>query len=254
MARPFLVVQLSDSHIGGDWDGEDPIAGLREVVDAVVGLPNRPDAVLVSGDLAEHGSPAEYQTVREMLEPIGAAVHVIAGNHDDRAALRAAFALPDDGAAPVQWAADLGPLRLVGLDTTIPGHAGGALDADRVEWLDDQLGRAPDQPTLLTMHHPPITTGVAPWDAIGLPPADQSALARVLEGHAQVRRVVSGHVHQTITAAIAGRPVLTIPSTYVQARLDFSAAEIDLAPGWPRGFALHALVGREIVSYVRTLS
>lgn len=104
------------------------------------------------------------------------------------------------------------------------------------------------------MHHPPIATGVAPWDAIGLPPADRTALARVLDDHPQVRRVVSGHVHQTITAGLAGRPVLTVPSTYVQGRLNFTAAEIDLAPGSPRGFALHALVGREIVSYVRTLS
>lgn len=251
---PFLVVQISDPHIGADWDGEDPITGLREVVDAVVALPNRPDAVLVSGDLTEFGGPDEYATVRELIDPIGAPVHAIAGNHDDRAALRAGFGLLGEAADPVQWAVDLGPLRLIGLDTTIPGRADGALDAERLKWLDAELARVPDQPTLLAMHHPPIATGVPPWDAIGLPRGDQAALARILDDHAQVRRVVAGHVHQTITASLAGRPVLTIPSTYVQARLDFSASEIELAPGWPRGFALHALVGREIVSYVRTLS
>jgi 3',5'-cyclic AMP phosphodiesterase CpdA len=217
-------------------------------------LPNRPDAVLLSGDLTDHGGPTEYATLRETLEPIGAPLHAIPGNHDDRAGLRAAFGLPGEDAAPVQWAADLGPMRLVGIDTTIPGRDGGALDAERLQWLDTELERAPDQPTLLAMHHPPITTGVAPWDAIGLPPDDRAALARVLDGHAQVRRVVAGHVHQIITASIAGRPMLSIPSTYVQGRLDFGAAEIDLAPGEPRGFALHALVGPEIVSYVRTLS
>ncbi|MGH2892101.1 MAG: phosphodiesterase [Solirubrobacteraceae bacterium] len=253
MPAPLLVAQISDPHIGADWDGEDPLAGLRAVVDAVMALPNRPDAVLVSGDLSGHGIPAEYATVRKTLEPIGAPVHAIAGNHDDRAALRAAFGLPGDGAAPVQWTADLGPLRLVGLDTTIPGRDGGALDTERLQWLDTELARAPDQPTLLAMHHPPISTGVAPWDAIGLPPDDRAALVRVLDGHPQVRRVVAGHVHQAITASIAGRPVLAIPSTYVQSRLNFSAAELEFAPGEPRGFALHALVGREIVSYVRTL-
>lgn len=251
---PFLVAQISDPHIGADWDGEDPLPGLRQVVEAVAGLPNRPDAVLLSGDLSDHGSPAGYAAVQEMLEPIGAPVHAIPGNHDDRAALRAAFGLPGRDADPVQWAADLGPLRLVGLDTTIPGSDGGALDTERLQWLDAELARGPDQPTLLAMHHPPIATGMLPWDAIGLPPDDRSALARVLDGHAQVRRVVAGHLHQTLTASIAGRPVLTIPSTYVQARLNFNAAEIDLAPGEPRGFALHALVGREIVSYVSTLS
>jgi 3',5'-cyclic-AMP phosphodiesterase len=251
---PFLVAQISDPHVGADWKGEDPLPGLRAVADVVAGLPNRPDAVLVSGDLSEHGSPAEYAAVREALEPIGAPVHVIAGNHDDRATLRAAFELPGDDAGPVQWAADLGPLRLVGLDTTIPGADGGVLDAHCLRWLDAELARAPDQPTLLAMHHPPMATGVGPWDAIGLPPDDRTALARVLERHAQVRRVVAGHVHQTITAAIAGRPVLAIASTYMQARLNFSATEIELAPGEPPGFAVHALVGREIVSYVRTLA
>lgn len=251
---PFLVVQLSDPHIGAHWNDEDPVAALREVVDAVLALPNRPDTVLISGDLSEHGSPDEYAAVNDAVAAIGAPVHVIAGNHDDRAALRAAFALPGEAAGPIQWAADLGPLRLLGLDTTIPGRDGGALGAELLRWLDAELSRAPDQPTLLAMHHPPITTGVAPWDAIGLPPVDRAALGRVLDAHPQVRRVVSGHVHQTITASLAGRPVLAVPSTYVQARLNFSAAEIDLAPGLPRGFALHALVDGEIVSYVRTLS
>jgi 3',5'-cyclic-AMP phosphodiesterase len=253
VSTPFLVAQLSDPHIGAEWHEEDPLEGLRAVVETVAALPHRPDAVLVSGDLSEHGSPAEYAAVSETVAAIGAPVHVIAGNHDDRASLRAAFGLPGEDGGPVQWAADLGPLRLVGLDTTIPGKAAGALGAEPLRWLDAELARAPDQPTLLAMHHPPIATGVAPWDAIGLPPADRTALARVLDDHPQVRRIVSGHVHQTITASIAGRPVLATPSTYLQAQLNFGAAEIELAPGQPRGFALHALVGRDIVSYVRTL-
>ncbi len=254
MPVPFLVVQLSDPHIGADWDGEDPLPGLREMIEAVVALPDRPDAVLLSGDLTDHGGAAEYAIVRELTETIGAPVYAIPGNHDDRAALRAAFALPGEGDDPVQWAADLGPLRLIGLDTTVPGSDGGALDAARLQWLEAELARAPDQPTLLAMHHPPIATGVAPWDAIGLPPHDRAALVGVLEGHPQVRRVVAGHLHQTLTAAVAGRPVIVVPSTYVQGRLNFTASEIELAPGEPRGFALHALVGGEIVSYVRTLT
>jgi 3',5'-cyclic AMP phosphodiesterase CpdA len=254
---PYLVVQISDPHIGGDWgDGEggwDPITGLREVIDEVRRLPDAPDAVLLTGDLSEHGAAAEYATVREMASVIAAPLHVIPGNHDDRAALRAQFGLPGSGAEPVHYSADLGPVRLVALDTTIPGRAAGALAADQLAWLDAELAQAPARPTLLALHHPPIATGVAPWDAIGLPPADRAALGLVLEGHPQVRRLVAGHVHQIIAGELAGRPVLTVPSTYVQARLDFTAAELQLVPG-PRGFAVHALVDDEIVSFVRTLS
>jgi Icc protein len=248
---PFLVAQLSDPHIGGDWGGDDPVAGLRGVVDDLRRQANRPDVLLVTGDLTDHGTAAEYATVRELLEPVGVPVYVIPGNHDDRGALRAAFGLPGAGAEPVQYAVALGPLRLACIDTTIPGRAPGALDAARLDWLDAELARAPDQPTLLAMHHPPIPTGVAPWDAIGLPLGDRAALAAVLERHPQVRRVVAGHVHQVITGTLAQRPVLTIPSTYVQARLDFTSPEIELGGGAP-GFARHALLDGEITSYVHT--
>lgn len=256
---PFLVLQISDPHIGADWgDGErgwggwDPITGLRDVISEVRRLPDRPDAVLLTGDLSEHGAAAECATVREMVSAIGAPLLAIPGNHDDRAALRAQFGLPGSGAEPVRYAAELGPLRLIALDTTIPGRAAGAVDADQLAWLNAELAAAPSQPTLLALHHPPIATGVAPWDEIGLAPADRAALGRVVEAHPQVRRLVAGHVHQTITGSLAGRPVLTVPSTYLQARLDFTAPELQLGAG-PRGFALHAVVDGELVSYVRTL-
>ena len=253
---PFLVLQISDPHIGAAWAsgerGWDPVTGLRNVISEVGGLPDRPDAVLLTGDLSEHGAAAEYATVLEIVSAIGAPLHVIPGNHDDRTALRAQFGLPGSGAEPVHYAADLGPLRLVALDTTIPGRAAGALDADQLAWLDAELAAVPAQPTLLALHHPPLATGVAPWDEIGLAPADRAALGRVLDAHPQVRRLVAGHVHQIITGSLAGRPVLTVPSTYVQARLDFTASELQLGAG-PRGFALHALLDGEIVSYVRTL-
>src|SRR5262249_29791686 len=119
-------------------------------------------------------------------------------------------------------------------------------------WLDAELARAPEQPTLLAMHHPPASTGVAPWDEIGLPTSDRAALEAVVARHPQVQRVVAGHIHQPLVATLAGRPRLAIPSTYVQARLDFTAPEIQLGPG-PPGFAIHALVDGTISSYVHVL-
>jgi 3',5'-cyclic AMP phosphodiesterase CpdA len=249
---PFLLLQLTDMHIGGDWHGEDPVAGLRTVVDEVMALPDRPDAVLLTGDLVDHGAAEEYALVRELTSALPAPLHVLPGNHDDRAAIRAAYGLAGDGGEPVRYAIDLGALRLVAVDTTIPGRDAGALDAESLAWLDAELGRDAQKPTLLAMHHPPFATGVGAWDAIGLAPGDRAALVRVLDGHPQVTRVVAGHVHQSITGAVAGRPALTVPSTYVQARLDFTAARLSLGPG-PRGYALHAVVDGAIDSYVRTV-
>jgi 3',5'-cyclic-AMP phosphodiesterase len=250
VARPFLLAQLSDPHIGAEWAGGDPVARLAAAVASVRALRPRPDAVLVSGDLTDHATDAEYEQVRELLAPLEGPVHVLPGNHDDRRALQRHFGVPGADGEPVQYAVDLGPLRLVVLDTTRPGEDPGALDAERLGWLDAELAAAPQQPTLVAMHHPPLVTGVPAWDDFGLPAADRHALGEVVGRHRQVRRLVAGHVHHTMTAELAGCAVLTAPSTYVQARLTFEPHEIEFAAE-PAGFALHAVLDGDLVSHVQ---
>jgi 3',5'-cyclic-AMP phosphodiesterase len=210
-----------------------------------------PDAVLVSGDLADHADDAEYEQLRELLAPLEAPLYVLPGNHDDRAALRRHFGVPGAGDEPVQYATDVGPLRLVVLDSTRAGEDEGELDADRLAWLEATLAAAPDTPTLLALHHPPLLTGIPAFDEIGFDAADRRALGRVVEAHPQVRRIVGGHVHRAISAELAGRSVLAAPSTYVQARLDFGAEEIELSADDPPGFAVHAWLDGELVSHVQ---
>ncbi len=250
--QPLLLLQLSDTHIGGNWDGVDPAASLRAVVDAVQRLPDQPDAVLVTGDLTHDGTPEQTEAASRLLAELKVPVYVLPGNHDDRDLLRSHFDLAGSGGAPVQYSVELGPLRLVVLDTTRPGEVQGELDAERLAWLDAELATARERITLLAMHHPPIPTGIGAWDRINLCVEDRNALAAVLQRHPQVRRVVAGHVHQTITDDLAGRTVLSIPSTCVQASLKFSPTEITLAAG-PPAFAVHALVDGDLVSYVRVL-
>jgi 3',5'-cyclic AMP phosphodiesterase CpdA len=250
MTRPVLLVQLSDPHIGGTWAPADPVAGLAAAVESVRELPARPEAVLITGDLAEHATPAEYELVRELVEGIGAPVYALPGNHDDRSTLRKTFGLPGDGDAPVQYAVDVGPLRMVVVDTNRPGEDRGELDQHRLGWLDAILGAEADRPTLVAMHHPPLVTGSAAWDAIGLPAADRRALGEILERHPQVRCLVAGHVHRPIVGELAGRVVLTAPSTYVQAKLDLGADRIAFGDE-PTGYALHALVDGQIASYLQ---
>jgi Icc protein len=245
----FVLVQLSDPHLGADWHGRDPVAALAAAVESVQALRPRPDAVLVSGDLSENAADAEYERVRELLAPLRAPLYVLPGNHDDRAALRRHFDLPGDGGEPVQYATDLGPLRLVVVDTTCPGVDPGAVDDERLSWLDAELAAAPAAPTLIAMHHPPLVTGIPALDATGLVAADRRALAEVVERHPQVCRLVGGHVHRAVAGALAGRAVLAAPSTYMQARLDLCAEELELVPE-PAGFAVHALLDGELTSHV----
>jgi 3',5'-cyclic-AMP phosphodiesterase len=253
MDPPFLLAQLSDFHIGATWGVGDPAAGLAAAVRAVEAMPSRPDAVLISGDLADGAADAEYELVRELLAPLDAPLHVLPGNHDDRRALHRHFAVPGADGEPVQYSADLGPLRLVVLDTTRPGEDPGALDNERLDWLDAELAVAPDALTLIAMHHQPVVTGIPACDAVGLPAADRRALAALVERHRQVRLLVAGHTHRTITASLAGRPVMTVPSTYVQTRLQFDpSGEPELAAE-PPGFAVHAVVDGELVSHIQPI-
>jgi 3',5'-cyclic-AMP phosphodiesterase len=248
--RPFLLVQLSDPHIGADWGEGDSVAMLAATVESVRQLVPNPDAVLLSGDLADHAADVEYDQVRALLAPLEAPLYVLPGNHDDRLALRRHFGVPGADSEPVQYAADLGPLRLVVLDSTRPGEDGGELDGDRLAWLEATLEAAPDIPTLLAMHHPPVAIGIPAFDRIGLPLAERRTLGRVIEGHPQVLGIVAGHVHRTVFAELAGRIVLAAPSTYVQAELEFGAEEIQLSAE-PSGFAVHALLDGELVSHVQ---
>jgi 3',5'-cyclic AMP phosphodiesterase CpdA len=253
MAKPFLLVQLSDPHVGATWADGDPVAGLRAAVASVRRLPDAPDAVLMSGDLADHAADDEYGIVRDLLAQLGAPVYVVSGNHDDGDALRRHFDVPGPTGAPVQYAVDVGPLRLVVIDSTRPGENPGELDPARLSWLDAALADAPHRPTLVALHHAPLSTGVPIWDELGLAASDRHALGDVLGRHPQVRRVVAGHAHRTITGQLAGRTVLVVPSTYVQVRLSFTSHEIELAAE-PPGFAVHALLDGEFVSHVQPVT
>ena len=212
-----------------------------------------PDAVLLSGDVADHALDAEYEQVRELVAPLQAPLYVLPGNHDRRLALRRNFGLPGADDEPVQYAAEIGPLRLVVLDTTRAGEDGGWLDADQLSWLDATLAAARDTPTLVALHHPPLLTGIPAFDAIGLAAEDRLAFGQVVAAHPQVRRILGGHVHRTISGELGGRSVLALTSTYVQSRLDFGTEEIELSPDDPNCFAVHAWLDGQLVSHVQAV-
>ncbi len=253
MSRPFLLAQISDLHLGErPRDGVKPKRCLRAVVAALGRLPDPPDAILVSGDLAEHGASKEYRLAKEVIGRLGVPIHVLPGNHDDRATMRASFGIPGESGAPIDYAVDLGPLCLVVIDSTIPGEDRGGFDPGQLERLDAELAASP-KPAIVAMHQPPLTTTMADWDGVNLPVADRQALAAVIARHPQVKAIVGGHLHRVATAALAGRPVLAAPSTYLQARPNFAAETIELYGGAP-GFALHALRGGELSTQVEIVT
>ena len=86
------------------------------------------------------------------------------------------------------------PLRIIALDSLIDGEVCGIVNADQRGWLDAEFSRAPDRPTIIILHHPPVHTGV-PWlDTFGLREAKE--FGEVIGRHPQIFRVLSGHDHR----------------------------------------------------------
>jgi 3',5'-cyclic AMP phosphodiesterase CpdA len=241
----LLACQISDLHIKApgrlSYRVVDCAAMLAGCVAEILRLPQRPDLVLATGDLTDFGRPEEYAHLRKLLAPLPMPVYFIPGNHDERGALRAAFpehAYLRQWEPFVQYAIDDWPLRIVAIDSVIPGEDGGRIDAERLAWLEESLSLEPDKPTLLIMHHPPFTTLIGHMDRIGLEGSE--ALARVIVRHPQVERVLCGHLHRPIQFRFAGTIASTCPSPAHQVALDLAPRAPSAFKMEPPAFQLHA--------------
>ncbi|HYC44940.1 MAG TPA: phosphodiesterase [Burkholderiales bacterium] len=242
--KPFLLAQVSDLHVraGGQlaYGRVDTTAMFRRCVERLLALAQRPDAVALTGDLVDLARPEEYAVLRELLAPLSMPIYMIPGNHDSREALRAAFpehAYLRQSPDFVQYVIDDHPLRIVAIDTVIPGHSAGELCETRLAWLERTLAAAPDRATLVLMHHPPFQAFITHMDRIAL--RDPERFERVIARHPQVELIVCGHVHRPITKRFGGTLVWAAPSCAHQIELDLS----DSPGGFvmePPAFMLHA--------------
>jgi len=219
----MLLAHLSDPHLDAGALAAGPAQALHTALGRILGLVPTPDAVVITGDLVEHGDPAQYAVLRELLSDVPLPVYLVAGNHDDSHALRATFAGGPHlaGGDSTHYAVDLPDARLLVLDSAVPGSGAGQLGAEQLAWLEAELTAHPSTPALVALHHPPTRVGIPFLDTMGLKDAD--ALAGVIQCHPQVVRVLAGHVHRSITAAFAGTVAMTAPSTWRQSALDMSS-------------------------------
>lgn len=221
----MILAQISDLHVTAKgkklYDRIDTIGHLRNAVRHLNDLQPRPDFVIISGDLVDEGSMAEYEMLRDLLSGLSTPYVLMPGNHDERGNLRRAFAdhsyLPKNGEF-IQYAIEDQPLLILALDTLIPGEGGGRLCPARLEWLAALLEAHRSRPTLIAMHHPPFVTGVEGMDDIKC--ENGAALGAIVARHPQVERIVCGHVHRPICVRWHGTVVTTAPSTAHQVALD----------------------------------
>ncbi len=253
---PLLIAQLTDTHVVVDGSGDnhhvDNNGRLAEAVVRINAESPPMAAVLATGDLTNLGTPGEFEELRSLLDPLDAPVLPIPGNHDDRDLIRATFPdMPWVDADHASWVTEVDEVRVVGLDSTIPGQPGAEFDPDREHWLRSVLAVEHDGPTLLTVHHPPFETGIGWMDGSGFIGLDR--LTAVLAEH-PVDRVLSGHLHRPITSAIAGIPAQVAPATVQHVGLDLAkGAGVSLILD-PVGYHVHRIVGHDIVTHTRYIA
>ncbi|MEV0166906.1 3',5'-cyclic AMP phosphodiesterase CpdA [Nonomuraea fuscirosea] len=201
----IVIAHLSDVHIGATAESAGRCDAVMRYLDA---LPGDLDAVLVTGDIADHGLPAEYEAAAKLLTSRHPIV-IGPGNHDRRPEFRR-FLLGEEPAGgpaegPVNQVLHTGRAVYAMCDSSIPGRDDGHLDDETLDWLEGVLDGA-DQPVFVAFHHPPVTLQSPPIDAIRL--HETGRLERLLAGRAGVPAVLVGHSHMAAATTFAGRPLL----------------------------------------------
>lgn len=242
----MLLAQISDLHIKRPgalaYRRVDTGAALARCVTALNALQPRPDAVIMTGDLVDQGDPEQYEHLKTLLAPLQMPFYLLVGNHDDRAALRAAFPEREElraGGAFVQYAVDIGPLCVIALDSMVPGQSAGHLCDARLTWLAGQLDDAKGKPVVVAMHHPPFECGIGHMDELRLEPQAAQKLAALIARYPNVERVICGHVHRPMFVRFGGTIASAVPAPAHQVALDLREDAPSAFMMEPPAFAVH---------------
>ena len=241
----MLIAQITDTHVTAAgtlaYGKVDSNRALAAAVAHLNALRPRPDLVLITGDLVSDGRPDQYAALRALLAPLEPPCRLLPGNHDEREALRSAFPdhayLPREGPFLHYVVEDL-PRRVIALDTVIPGRPEGGLCPRRLGWLLKRLAEAPERPTLIAMHHPPVDTGIAHMDAMRC--FHDGVLGTLVARFPAIAGIVAGHVHRPVMVPWRGTVVRVCPSTAFQVGLTLGPGGGAWATDEPPAAALHS--------------
>ncbi|WP_030206211.1 metallophosphoesterase [Streptomyces sp. NRRL S-87] len=233
----MLLAQISDLHLDGTARATERTA---RVMDHLRALPRPVDALLVTGDIADHGAEAEYEEAARLLDaPFP--VLTCPGNHDARSAYRKALLGEEPAGGPVNRVHRIGDTAVLMVDSTVPGEDHGLLDDETVAWIDATLGGlARGTRALLAFHQPPVLLHHPLPDRYLLERPER--LAGLLDGHPAVAAVLTGHAHTAAASTFAGRPLLVGPAVTWTLRLPWEDAGQGVADReQPPGLAYHVL-------------
>ncbi|WP_156839668.1 metallophosphoesterase [Novosphingobium aquimarinum] len=253
----MLIAQITDIHVGFDRGNADEhnLRRLRAVLNRLNDGPDRPDLLLLTGDLTEYGDRESYALLQEALQDCAYPVWPAAGNHDMRSALIEAFPQVPAQDGFVQYVLDYPAISIIVIDTLEEGRHGGAFCEVRADWLEKALAPRADRPCIIVMHHPPFESGIAWLDSGAEEPWIQR-FATTVAGHDQVVAILSGHLHRPISTVWNGIALTVAGSTAPLAALDLTAIDITRPDGRamisnePPVLTLHRWDGRRLISHM----
>lgn len=234
------LLQISDTHLGEPGTrcfGLDPAAQLAQCVAHANAFHGDADLAVVSGDLVNAATEAEYLELRRVLSGLAVPYRLIPGNHDRRDRIRGAFpGLPFEPDGFLHQCVEASGATLLLLDTREPRQEWGRLCAERLAWLARRLEVARG-PVLVFMHHPPLPVGHAAMDAMAL--REPEAFLELLRRHRdKVRHVCFGHVHRPYFTALDGIGFSAVPGTSHQVSLMGMGRGELYASGEPGGYGV----------------
>lgn len=256
----MLIAQITDVHLG--FEPNNPAEFNRKRLDQTLrhlaDIKPRPDLMLITGDLADSGDDAvSYKRLRAALEGFPVPTWYCMGNHDSRGPFSHYFPHVPIADGFVQYAIEDYPLRILVLDTLEPGRHGGGFCEVRAAWLRARLDEAPDRPTLIVLHHPPVDTGLS-WMSENPEAEWVLRLRAIVSEHDNIVGMIAGHLHRPVTMRWAGTTLFVCPSTAPQVALDLENIDPDRPDGRamivadPPGYALHYWNGETLISHQDT--
>ena len=212
-----LLIQITDTHIlpPGEvrYGDVDTALHLEDTVQQINRMRPLPDVVMITGDLVEQGDKASYQHFVDIIKPLKMPVYVLPGNHDDPHMMTEVFAetpfFPTSDKT-FQYVIEHLPFRILALNSHCDGTELPEFDGQRLSWLQRQLNQS-GKPTLIAIHHPPMTTGIELIDMGGS--EWFQGLKSVIAEHSHVKLVICGHCHTDLFGRIGPVPVYMAPAT-----------------------------------------
>ncbi len=251
----MIIAHITDFHVGRIIETAEGPIDLHDRMLAAVAhlhqLDSKPDLIMLTGDLSNHGNEADYIRVREALRLLDRPVYIIPGNHDRRQILRRVFAdhayWPADDKF-LHFTIEKYPLRIIALDTLLTDSHEGLLCPERLAWFESRLQEAPDRQTAVFMHHPPFKTGLPYPDSLMCRNGD--AFGDIVARHPQIQAIICGHVHRDVVTYWRGVPAyVTSSATFSNGLILYPVDDVDPLFEPPMG-RLFVWQGERLTSHI----